>query len=100
MARTDSIWHVNSSSPRASFPKNICRPTAALGENVGEAGEGNTQFDLESLNSMMMSEPHSRSGCAHTVNHACNLLSPLFRRVGIGIDRAHGDTWLTEDFTG
>ncbi|MGH2409866.1 MAG: hypothetical protein ACRDGS_05785 [Chloroflexota bacterium] len=49
---------------------------------------------------MMMAEAHDPSTCAATVNHACNILNPKFRAVGIGIDVTGGMTWLTEDFVG
>ena len=47
---------------------------------------------------MMMIEPHSRAVCASTINHACNILTPRFHHVGIGLYVANGTTWLTEDF--
>jgi hypothetical protein len=84
MAQTGSIWHTNLAFPRASFPHNICLALGPVGQNTGE----------------MMSEPHDRAACAGLPNHACNILSPLFRYVGIGIEFAHGSTWLTEDFVG
>lgn len=99
MARSGFIWHINPHYPRASFPNNICVRYTAVGENVGVASTGAVLQDLGTLDQEMMSEPHNRSICAAAVNHACNILSPSFHRVGIGIYVAQGYTWLTEDFT-
>jgi hypothetical protein len=49
---------------------------------------------------MMMSEPHSASVCASQDNHACNILNPHFKRVGIGLLDSGPTVWLTEDFIG
>lgn len=100
MARSGSIWHTNPKFPRASFPNNICVRYKRAGENVGMSDSGSTLADLQELDSLMMHEPHSRAVCANTINHACNIINPSFRHVGIGIyiDRG-GTTWLTEDFT-
>lgn len=99
MARSSAIWHINARYPRASFPTSICVPFLHAGENVGESASGNAKGDLKVLDNLMMSEPHSRSDCATTVNHACNILNPLFHKVGIGVYYINGATWLTEDFT-
>ena len=99
MARSNAIWHVNARYPRASFPKSICVPFVHAGENVGESGSGNVHTDLRALNTLMMSEPHSRQTCATVVNHACNILDPAVRQVGIGVHYTTNATWLTEDFT-
>jgi uncharacterized protein YkwD len=98
MAQTGSIWHTNSHYPKASFPNNICLRYTAAGENVGQSSDGNLAQDLQAMHGLMMSEPHSKSVCATTVDHACNILSPSFRQVGIGIYVSNGTTWLTEDF--
>jgi hypothetical protein len=56
--------------------------------------------DLQQLDSLMMSEPHSPTYCATAVNHACNILNASFHQAGIGIyGDSSGRTWLTEDFT-
>lgn len=99
MAKSGAIWHTNAQFPRASFPHSICVPFMHAGENVGQSAMGNVNGDLQALDTLMMSEPHSASVCATTVNHACNILNPAFRHVGIGIYYADGATWLTEDFT-
>jgi hypothetical protein len=99
MARSGFIWHINPHYPRASFPNNICVRYTSVGENVGVASTGAVLQDLRTLDQEMMSEPHTRSICAATVNHACNILTPGFRHVGIGIYEAQAYTWLTEDFT-
>jgi uncharacterized protein YkwD len=79
------------------FPADICTAWSTAGENVGEWKTGNELQDLETIHSEMMSEPHS-SGCSG--NHACNIISPAFHIVGIGIYYSNGTTWLTTDFTG
>jgi uncharacterized protein YkwD len=99
MARSGAIWHVNAQFPRASFPNSICVRFMHAGENVGESASGTVTGDLQALSNLMMSEPHSKSDCASTPNHACNILNPTFRHVGIGVYYANGATWLTEDFT-
>ena len=99
MAKSHAIWHVNAQFPKASFPHSICVHFIHAGENVGEAASGNAPGDLKTLDSMMMAEPHSKNSCATSVNHACNILNPLFHKVGIGVYYADGATWLTEDFT-
>jgi hypothetical protein len=100
MASSGTIWHINSRYPRASFPNNICVRHGWIGENVGEAQSGNALQDLAELHHAMMSEPHSASVCAGTVNHACNILDPRFHELGIGLYMVGGVTWLTEDFIG
>jgi uncharacterized protein YkwD len=98
MAASGSIWHTNAAYPAASFPNNICVTWSNVGENVGEWSSGNELTDLDDLNTTMMSEPHTPN-C--TGNHACNILSPSFRSVGIGLYvDGSGTTWLTEDFIG
>jgi len=98
MAQTGAIWHINARDPKASFPRNICMSYSTAGENVGMSASGNEMRDLRLLNKLMMSEPHSASACASEANHACNILNPLFHRVGIGIYQSGTTTWLTEDF--
>jgi uncharacterized protein YkwD len=98
MAASGSIWHSNPSYPAASFPENLCVPTSAAGENVGQFNSGNELTDLQSMNSMMMSEPHDAATCASGINHACNILNASYHQVGIGIYYDGSHTWLTEDF--
>ena len=100
MAKSNAIWHVNPRYPRASFPKSICVPFMHAGENVGESASGNVHDDFRTLDAMMMAEPHDRQTCATAVSHACNILNPAFKRVGIGVRYIGSVTWLTEDFTG
>ena len=99
MARSGAIWHVSARFRRASFPNSICVHFLHAGENVGESSDGNPMLDLRTLDTLMMAEPHGTTVCAATVNHACNLLNPKFRQVGIGVYSSNGTTWLTEDFT-
>ena len=98
MARSGEIWHSNTKYPRASFPRDVCSASYSYGENVGESDSGNVLSDLQQLHALMMSEPHSRTVCAQTVSHACNILNPAFTRVGVGVYVSAGTTWLTEDF--
>ena len=79
MAKSGAIWHVNAQFPKASFPNSICVHFMHAGENVGESASGNVTGDLLVLANLMMSEPHTKSDCASTVNHACNILNPAFR---------------------
>ncbi len=92
MAQVGSISH-------DQFPADICISYTMAGENVGEASYGNELTDLQKLDAMMMSEPHSGSTCSTTTNHACNILNPGYHQVGIGIYNVNNKTWLTEDFT-
>lgn len=100
MAASGMVWHVNAKYPRASFPQDICVPSLVVAENVGASAGGSVGQDLQLLNRLMMSEPHTRSVCSSAGTHACNILNPRFHAVGIGVYRAHNVTWLTEDFTG
>lgn len=100
MAQSGAIWHINPRFPRASFPHNICVTYRSAGENVGESSTGNVRDDLQTLDRLMMSEPHTATACAASYDHACNILNPIFRHVGIGIYLKGGVTWLTEDFLG
>ena len=99
MARSGTIWHTNLRFRRASFPNSICTRFNHAGENVGKSSTGNVMRDLETLNRLMLAEPHSKIVCASKLNHACTILSPVFRHVGIGVYHVSGSTWLTEDFT-
>ncbi len=98
MAQSGEIWHTNSAYPAASFPSNICVSTSSAAENVGQFSSSSELTDLQSMNNLMMSEPHDASTCATQVNHACDILTTAFHQVGIGIYNASGRTWLTEDF--
>ena len=100
MAASGFVWHSNPSYLRASFPQNICVAARIDGQNAGMFRGKSVAADLKALDAMMMHEAHSRSTCMASVNHACNILDPAFRRVGIGIYVADGATWLTEDFLG
>jgi hypothetical protein len=99
MAASGSIWHVNARFPAASFPHNLCVQYRSAGENVGMSASGNVDSDLHELDQLMMQEPHASSVCAREANHACNILSPVFHFVGIGVYVSGNTTWLTEDFT-
>lgn len=100
MQQSGSIWHVNSSYPQASFPRDICMSYSTAGENVGMAQTGSESNDLQTVDNLMMSETHSPSYCATNVNHACNILSTKYTQVGVGIVDASNGTWVTEDFAG
>lgn len=98
MAASGTIWHVNASYPNESFPNNFCGSGyRALGENVGMAGGYSVNGALDVIHTSMMAEPHSL-GCQG--NHACNIISQQFNRVGIGVYTANGSTWMTADFEG
>jgi hypothetical protein len=97
MAADGAIWHVSVVHPAESFPSGLCRPFTYIGENVGEAA-GTRWNGVQQIQAVMMSEPHGRY-CTRD-NHACNILSPRYRNVGIGIVSANGTVWLTEDFRG
>lgn len=106
MANSGSIWHVapgdNQTHPTnpASFPNEICIPYSIAGENVGMSSSGNELNDLQTIDSMMMSEnPNTPSTCGNTVNHACNILNANYHQIGIGIYYVNNATWVTEDFT-
>lgn len=92
MSRLGTITH-------DQFPTNICIPHSTVGENVGWSWGGSESGDLQRIDSGMMSEPHDATTCARTHNHACTILSKVYRQVGIGIYHDRGGTWLTEDFT-
>ena len=99
MAQSGRIWHTNTHFPRASFPNNICDGASSAAENVGVAASGSVANDLSDLEALMIQEPHSTSYCAKQDDHACNILNPAFRSVGIGIYIRNGATWVTEDFS-
>lgn len=98
MAGSGFVWDANTSFPRTSFPANMCVRYHRAGENVGEASSGNLALDIHIMNRIMMREPHDPITCAGKVTHACNILSPAFHQVGIGVYVTHGTTWLTENF--
>lgn len=99
MAKSGTIWHQNTGFPQASFPRNICVTHSIAGQNVGEASVPEWAA-IQTLNRMMMNEPHSPSICASQDDHACNILNSHFRRVGIGLVESSHTLWLTEDFIG
>lgn len=81
------------------FPADICVPYSYTGENVGEMG-GNELSAIQWIHNTMMSEPHDPATCASSTNHACNILSPSFTQVGIGLYFDGSITWYTTDFLG
>jgi uncharacterized protein YkwD len=101
MEKSGSIWHVNSAYPSASFPYNNCYygglNSPPVAQNVGMASDSNELNAILYIHNLMMSEQHF-PGC--TGNHACNILSPTYSRVGLGILYVNGAVWLTEDFIG
>jgi uncharacterized protein YkwD len=99
MAATGQIWHQNSNYPAASFPANICVAYSSAGENVGEWGGGSELTEIQNIFDLMMSEPHDATTCSQTDNHACNIISPRFSRIGVGLYYSiSGTTWYTTDF--
>jgi uncharacterized protein YkwD len=90
MANYGSIYHDNLSQEFCVWPS-----TGA--QNVGMSQSGAELQDLHVIDNLMMSEPHS-PGCVG--NHACDILNPSFRSVGIGVYYKNGATWLTQDFMG
>ena len=99
MAATGQIWHQNSNYPAASFPANICVAYSSAGENVGEWGSSTELSEIQSIFDLMMSEQHDAAYCATYDNHACNIISSRFSRVGIGLYYSgSGTTWYTTDF--
>jgi uncharacterized protein YkwD len=72
------------------FPQDLCIPWSAAGENVGEAGGGESQA-IQSLHQQMMNEGPSGG-------HYQNIMSRQFTTIGIGLYYANGVLWLTEDF--
>jgi uncharacterized protein YkwD len=97
MAEDGAIWHVSARHRAESFPAGLCRPFTYIGENVGMA-TGTRWSGVQQIEALMMSEPHGRY-CTRD-NHACNILSPHYTNVGIGIVSASGTVWVTEDFRG
>jgi hypothetical protein len=78
------------------FPQDVCIPRQGAGENVGICGPDRViASDLNCINNEMLSEPWSL-GCSG--NHVCNLRSPDYTTIGIGIEPDDGAVWLTEDF--
>jgi hypothetical protein len=100
MASTGHVWHTNPAYERASFPNNICLAGQIFGENAGMYRSWSVGHDLRAINAMMMVEAHGSVLCGAAVDHACTILNPGYRYVGIGIYIARGSTWLTEDFIG
>lgn len=66
------------------------------GENIGLAGVGTDLQKAMWLFNTMMAETPPNDG------HRQNILSPNFNRTGVGIyvENASGQLWLTEDFAG
>lgn len=82
------------------FPQDICGYGHTVfngAENVGMDSSGDELHELHVIHDLMMTEPYS-PGCSG--NHVCNILSPYYTSVGIGIYYSGNTTWLTEDFIG
>jgi uncharacterized protein YkwD len=99
MQASGTIWHYNPAYPQASFPNNLCVRYSTAGENVG-MWPGSEMAGLIAIHNAMMNEPHDAATCALEMNHACNILSANYARVGIGIVYSDNTVWLTEDFIG
>jgi hypothetical protein len=100
MAESGYVWHTNPSYRRASFPNNICLSGGIEGQNAGRYESWSVGHDLREMNAMMVDEPHGQGECVSEIDHACNILNPVFRYVGVGLYFARGSIWLTEDFIG
>ncbi len=98
MGATGAIWNTHQGYDAASFPNDICVHSLAPGENIGFEATGNELTDLQTVQQDMIQQPHDTATCAGTGNSACNLVASDFNQVGIGIYRANGGTYVTEDF--
>jgi uncharacterized protein YkwD len=99
MQQSGTIWHTNASYPQASFSADICVFYHSAGENVGE-WSGNELTAIQAIHNTMMNEQHDPAYCAVYDNHACNILSPVFTQVGIGLVYVGNTVWYTTDFIG
>lgn len=71
------------------------------GENLGYGGGGNAHQTIIDVHTLMMNETHTPQFCAVSNDHACNIINPTFRTVGIAVyTDAGGNTYIVEDFTG
>jgi hypothetical protein len=97
MATLNSLSH-------DQFPADVCIPHAAAGENVGVASGADVTTLIQIHRLMMAEGPCPDAGCPDfefaNHGHYVNLMSPSFKRIGIGVAVSNGTTWLTEDFTG
>lgn len=100
MADSGDIWHQNPDYPAASFGNDLCVSYMTAGENVGQWDDKDWIAAFQGMDDMMMSEQHDPAYCKAATNHACNILSPNFTSVGIGIVHQGKKIWLTEDFIG
>jgi uncharacterized protein YkwD len=101
MAASGTIWHVNSQYPQNSFPNGVCAGSyRMLGQNVGVWGGGDVASAVQSIDNLMMQEPHDPATCASQTNHACSIINPAFTRLGVGVYASGGTAWLTTDFAG
>lgn len=103
MAQSGQIWHQNPAYVSASWPNSICVRYGTAGENVGMSGQGNELSDIRYIHQLMMGEnPNTPDGCAAWggTNHACTILNPNYREVGIGLVYSGNSTWFTTDFLG
>ena len=95
------IWHTapDAQYNYASFPYDLCLGLNGA-ENVGYSATSNELQDLNTIESMMMSEPHDPypQACDGVLSHACNILTANYPEVGIGIYQEWGRTYITEDF--
>lgn len=99
MQQSGTIWHTNASYPQASFSADICVFYHSAGENVGE-WSGNELTAIQAIHNTMMNEQHDPAYCSVYDNHACNILSPVFTQVGIGLVYVGNTVWYTTDFIG
>jgi uncharacterized protein YkwD len=77
MARRNTVYHSSD-----VFSEVRQYGATYWGENVGNA------YTLPNIERAFMASPE----------HRANILKPLYRRIGIGIVRAHGLVWVTLDF--
>lgn len=110
MADTGTIWHIapDEQHAGASFDRDMqgCIGNATIeGQNVGAAFYGTRAQAVTAVFNEMMAEPHDTASCdtlyaEHSTNHACTILDKRYTRIGIGIARNEGNTFITMDFLG
>jgi hypothetical protein len=98
MANSGSIFHTNPKYPHASYPADLCLPHKTPFEDVSTGSSGNEQTDVQGVIQIFFQDEHSPVSCKQQVNHACPILTPAEKWVGIGLYYARGVTWVTIDF--
>jgi uncharacterized protein YkwD len=102
MEKSNRIWHTDPWYPKASFPQDICTPSARPGasENVGVVRTLDPTEGIKTIFEQQMSDPHTAAACRGepSENHACHILGPEYHQVGLGIYFDGNAVWLTESF--